>query len=68
MKLSKLINGVGIVETEHWRQMVDGPKLAGRRAANALRRRIGIVKLGVRGLERAKLAHQRVEFCVGDFG
>jgi hypothetical protein len=45
--------------------VLDGDEPLGRTAAHALGRRVGRHQVGVFGLERAQLDHQRVELGVG---
>jgi hypothetical protein len=45
-----------------------GLKAGCRLSADSLRRRVRILQLGVRRLERRQLAHERVELGVGDLG
>ena len=68
VELAQLVLAVGVVEAEHRRQVRDRLEALGGPAADALGRRVGILQLGMRLLERRELAHQRVELGVGDLG
>ena len=57
-----------VVEREHRRAVLDGREQVGRRAADALRGRVGRDELGEALLELAELAHQLVVLGVGDLG
>ena len=65
---AQLLFVVGVVERQHRQQVLDGREPFGRAAADALRRRVGRDEIGMLGLERLQLAHQRVELGVGDLG
>ena len=64
VELGELLGGVRVVEREHPHRVLDLHHLRARLAADALGRRVGRDELGVRLLERAQLAQQRVELGV----
>ena len=59
---------VGVLERLHRKRVRDFFEAVERRAADALRGRIGRAQLRVGGLEVGQLAHHRVELAVGNFG
>ena len=59
---------VGVLQRLHRDRVGDFLEAVERRAADALRGRIGRAQLRVRVLQVAQLAHHRVELAVGDFG
>ena len=67
-----LVEGGELLEGEHVRQALErhlvlhGGEAALRRAAHALAGGVGVVKLGVGGLQLLQAAHQRVVLKVGD--
>jgi hypothetical protein len=48
--------------------MIHGVEAGGRLTAHALGRRMRVLQIGVRGLERKELAHERVKLGVGNLG
>ena len=59
---------VGVVETEHRLDVIDGLETSGHATADPAGGRIRRDEIGVFRLDPLELAHQRVEFGVGDFG
>ena len=68
VELAQFIGRVGVVEAEHRRHVAHRVEALGGPAADALRRRRRVDELGVLVLDRAQLAHERVEFGVADLG
>ena len=58
----------GVVERVHALRVAHGGELLAHVAAHALRGAVRVVELGMRRLQLAQLAHERVERAVGDLG
>ena len=61
-----VVVGERVVERKHRDAVRHRPEGSHRRAADALRRRIGREQLGMLGLQRLEFAEQRIELGVGD--
>ena len=58
----------GVVQRVHAAFVADGGELLAHVAAHALGRRVGVVELRMRRLQRAQLVHQRIERGIRDGG
>ena len=63
---SQLVFVVGVIETEHRRDVLDCRKTLGRTPGHALRRRIWRDEIGVLGFQSLEFVQQPIELLVGN--
>ena len=63
---AEIVLVVGVVETEHRRDVLDGGKAVGRTAGHALRRRVGRHEVRILRLELLQFVEKAIEFRVGN--